>query len=171
MTCTGAPGDWYTIADFLGGGTGWNLMVMAGRAGLTAWSPKTCQGGFFEADVSECTRIATALAKLIVSDIEKCSKLGTRAAQRFEAGRIHRVEGFIMKGKTAYRSYMDASVWGVKAWAQMLISDRAFTTGMNLANMLAHEETHLDVYGGPAHVLFDNDEIWKTGDRCGGLPR
>lgn len=137
LICTGAPGDWHTISQFLGGAVGWAVFHAAAHAGLTAWSSKTCQGGFYdqEASARECSRIAAGLAKLIVSNIEKCSAYGTSAAKRFERGRFKRVQGWV-------RLPGGADGFGRALGSRTLISSFLFDMRQSVANNLAHEEWH-----------------------------
>ena len=168
MTCTGAPGDWWTISEFLGGATGWKVFQDAAKAGLMRWSPATCQGGF---TFDECGRLASAFAKLISHDDDQCSSLGTQANKRFEAGRYKLVPDWIRGfGGLPLRARPRGSFWA-KRFAGIEIARNAFVNRMNMANIVAHEETELGTFVGPRHEIDQNDEVFQMGDHCGGLPR
>ncbi|HEV8382864.1 MAG TPA: RHS repeat-associated core domain-containing protein [Gemmatimonadales bacterium] len=166
MTCTGAPGDWWTISEFLGGATGRATFQAAQQAGLTRWSSSTCRGGFSD---DACSQIAAGLAKLIVREIEQCSALGTRAAKRFEAGRFRLHQGMIGR----HRDKTGLATPRILFWGgTTTLSSELFGTGRyayGLQWVIAHEEMHHYLFGEGIlnNVVLGEGPANDAGNRCG----
>jgi RHS repeat-associated protein len=164
LECTGLnPGDFGTIARFIGGASGERALQTFSAAGWTQWNASNCRGGW---NPAECATIANALSLLTLSDDSACSEAGTRAMRRFQSGRT--IKAPILGGHADGMAV--GAIFPFAFGRYVLMHPRVAgyeVTGIR--NVFGHEEQHMHrpwtiipPWGGS---LFHRN-AYKFGDRC-----
>ena len=164
MVCTNiGSGDAEAIRDFLGGESG-NSAYSTLRAN-PAFRSENGRGGW---SGSECMAVANAMAHLVVSNTQACSRMGTRATRRFQAGRYLRAP-VLGEGTDG----MAVGLLSPFAFGRIvLLHPRTATySTASLANVISHEEYHMWhplTAIPPLGNRWFHREAYSFGDTCGG---
>ncbi|MDB4906771.1 MAG: hypothetical protein JWO05_1555 [Gemmatimonadetes bacterium] len=155
------PGDFRTMADFLGGDAGKAAYSAFQAAGLTRWSSSTCRGGF---NGGQCDQIAASLSDLTLNADSRCSSLGVAATRRFQRGLFHLRD---LDGTTVGYAWKFFFRWG-----HIDLDPSIFENQSDVTEVIAHEVRHFqNVFagGGPLGILHGSgDSVYRLGNYCSG---